>query len=265
MNLIGRVRGKLFAVRHKAYVRGLSRVAPFYLVNEFPKSGGTWLAQMLAQAIDLPFRRNEPIRLEAAITHGHFISPLGLANTLVLWRDPRDVVVSYYFHSYFVNEHNNAGLVALMKMRHPFQDYTDIRSNLPRFIEILSREPVSPSFSWPDFAKIWAGRPGTVQTSYEALRADTAQELKRVTEALTGRHVALSDAQVVVEANSFDRARVRAKLEDRNGVQMSFVREGSVGGWKKHFTPDAEAMLEKFGYSAPMHKLGYLSGPCTVE
>lgn len=257
MSLTARLRGKVFAARHKGYVRGLSRMAPFYLVNEFPKSGGTWLAQMLAQAADLPFRRNEPIRFERAITHGHFLSPAGLANTVVLWRDPRDVIVSYYFHSYFVNEHKNAGLVAAMKARHPFADYDDIQANLPRFIEILSREPVSPSFSWPDFAKIWAARPGTVQTSYEALRADTAGELKRVMSDLMGVTITDEAAQAVAQAHSFARAKAKAEQEKGASTQMSFVREGALGGWAKHFTPQAEAMLDELGYRGPMQTLGY--------
>lgn len=258
MKLIDNLGRKLFAVRHKAHVRTFSRFAPLYVVNEYPKCGGTWLGEMLSQASGLPFRRNQSPRFESAISHGHFLNPIGLKNTVVMWRDPRDMIVSFYFHSYFVNEHKNAQHVFHMKNRHPFDDYDDIQKNLPRFIEILSHEPFSPSFSWLEFAKIWADRPGTVQTSYEALRADTPGELKRVTQALMGIDLSDDAAAAVADSHSFARAKAVADQQKRSETQMSFVREGSLGGWKKHFTPEAEQALDDLGYRAAMQKLGYL-------
>lgn len=250
-------------MRHKAYVRAFSRFAPYYLVNEFPKSGGTWLALMLSDALGLPFRRNAPIRFERAVTHGHFLSPLGLANVVVLWRDPRDLLVSFYHHCYFVNEHANARLVALMKSRLPFDDYADVRTNLPAFIRFVSETPVSPSFTWPQFFQIWARRPRTVQASYEALREDTATELARLVEALTGRGLATDRAAEIASAHSFARAKAVAEALRRPGVESSFVREGAVGGWRRYFSPEAETALISGGYAKPMARLGYDLTPPT--
>jgi sulfotransferase family protein len=245
------------AVRHKAFVRGLSGFAPYYVINEFPKSGGTWLALMLSDALDLPFRRNAPIRLERAITHGHFLSPIGLHNVVVLWRDPRDILVSFYYHCYFLNEHSNAALVRLMKARCPFDDYTDVRNNLPTFIRFLSEAPVSPSFTWPQFAAIWTGRKGTVQTSYEALRADTPRELARIAEALTGVPLPTDRALEVSERHSFARAKQAADQVTPAHAEVSFVREGSLGGWRRYFTPHVDAALRDGGFEAPMRLLAY--------
>lgn len=243
-----RIKGKAFAVRHKGYVRTFSGIAPYYLVNEFPKSGGTWLAQMLADALGLPFRRNAPIRLERSVTHGHFLKPLGLRNVVVLWRDPRDLLVSYYYHCYFVNEHHNAALVRLMKKRCPFEEYTDIRTNLPDFIRFLTETPLSPSFTWPEFAQVWAGRPSTIQTSYEALRADTPGELARVAEALTGASLPTGRAVAVAEHHSFARAKQAADQAQPTDAEISFVREGALGGWRRHFTPESKAVFREGGY-----------------
>lgn len=254
---VARIRARWPAARHKAFVRGFSGLAPYYLVNEFPKSGGTWLAQMLSDALDVPFRRNAPIRLERSVTHGHFLSPLGLRNVVVLWRDPRDLLVSFYYHCYFVNEHQNAELVRLMKARCPFDDYTDIRGNLPDFIRFISQNPISPSFTWPEFARAWAHRPGTVHTSYEALRADTPGELARVAEALTGTSLPEGRAAEVAEQHSFARAKQAAEQERPADAELSFVREGALGGWRRHFTPEAEAALCQGGYAEAMRGLGY--------
>lgn len=245
------------ALRHKFLVRALSGVGFYTLVNEFPKSGGTWLAQMLADALDKPFRYGGRVELERSVTHGHFLRPLGLRNIVVLWRDPRDLLVSFYYHCYFVNEHHNAALVNLMKARCSFDDYADIRANLPTFIRFLSEDPVSPSFTWPEFAQVWAGRSGTVQTSYEALRADTPSELARVTEALTGATLPADLASDVAERHSFMRAKQAAEQAISGHAELSFVREGALGGWRGHFTPDAEAALLEGGYAEAMRGLGY--------
>ena len=244
------------AIRHKAYVRGFSGIAPYYLVNEFPKSGGTWLAQLLSQALDLPFRRNAPIQLERSVTHGHFLNPIGLRNVVVLWRDPRDLLVSFYYHCYFVNEHNNHELVRIMKVRCPFTDYNDIVGNLPHFIRFQNESPISPSFSWPQFAKVWARRAGPIRTSYEALRANTSEELIRITYLLSGTMLDRAKADTIVENNSFKNAKAIAHEKKSANIEMSFIREGSLGGWKKYFSPEAHQEMVK--YHNAMSTLGYL-------
>lgn len=257
ISILSGIKARAFAARHKGYVRAFSSLSPYYLVNEFPKSGGTWLAQMLADALEIPFRRNARIQYERSVTHGHFLSPMCLHNVVVLWRDPRDLLVSYYFHCYFVNEHANAGLVSLMKGRCPFEDYDDIRGNLPTFIRFLAETPVSPRFTWPDFARVWAGRPGTVQSSYETLRADTSAELKRIVQTLTGEALSTTRACEVAQTYSFSRAKAAAERHRPDTVEKSFVREGALGGWRKHFTKAALETLKDAGYAAPMAQLGY--------
>lgn len=245
------------ALRHKVLIRTFSASGIYTLVNEYPKSGGTWLAQMLANALDVPFRYGERVEIEPSVTHGHFLSPLGLRNVVVLWRDPRDLLVSFYYHCYFINEHRNAALVQLMKTRCPFDDYADIRGNLPAFIRFISETPLSPSFTWPEFAHVWAGRPGTVQTSYEALRADTAGEITRVAEALTGRPLPDGRAEQAAECHDFARAKALSERTKPSHAEVSFVREGAIGGWRNHFAPGANAALREGGYSEAMRKLGY--------
>lgn len=244
---------KLTAARHQLFVRGLSGIAPYYVVNEFPKSGGTWLAQMLADALDLPFRRHSPIQYEPSVTHGHFLRPHGLRNAVLLWRDPRDLLVSFYYHCYFVNEHNNALLVHLMKQRCPLSDYSDIRSNLPKFIRFVTKTPITPSFTWPDFVRTWAARVDVVHTSYESLRADTPSEITRIVSDLTDNTLTDAEAVQVADRHSFVKAKDRARPS--GDVEMSFIREGSLGGWRRHFSPEAMDALDEGGYLAAMSVL----------
>lgn len=250
---------RLNALRHKLYIRGFSGIAPYYLVNEFPKCGGTWLCQMLAAAMEIEFRRNEPIRYESAVTHGHFLNPAGLKNVVVLWRDPRDMLVSFYFHCFFMQQHGNELMVKLMRERAMFDDFYDVRANMPDFIRLISKNPLSPRFSWPQFAKMWLERPGTQQVRYEDLRRNASSELQRIVKGLNGQELSVGRAAAAADAFTFERAKAKAEAEHSASGEggVAFVREGSVGGWRKYFSPQANGILEAEGYREPMLLLGY--------
>ena len=256
-HILAREIRRLRGLRKKAYVHAFAGSAPYYIVNEFPKSGGTWLAEMLADVLDLPFRRRGAIAHEPSIVHGHFLRPGRLRNVVAIFRDPRDVIVSLYFHCYFVNDRANEALVAATKARLPFDDYSDLRVNLPHFIRSISTVPAVPNFTWPQFADVWAQRPGTWVTTYEALRADTEGELSRIVASLIGQ--APDEARIAQVVDHFSLARAKRRHEEqmRAGTEVPFVREGSLGGWRKHFTPESESLLAEFGYDEPMRKLGY--------
>ena len=55
---------KLITAKRLLMAHCLSGLLPIYIVNEFPKSGGTWLCRMLASALGMPFEDNvdPPIR-----------------------------------------------------------------------------------------------------------------------------------------------------------------------------------------------------------
>lgn len=251
-----RSRSRFSAVRHKSVIRLCAGAMPYYVVNEFPKSGGSWLAQMLAEALKLPFRRNESVRLERSIVQGHFLNPAGLRRVVVIWRDPRDVLVSYYYHCYFVNEHHNDVMVNMMKQRLPFKDYENIRDNLPAFIHFVSTTPASPRFTWPQFVDAWASRSGVVQTHYGALRCDASGELARIVRELTGQSILSEAAKAIADRHSFERVKRQAQENMTKGVEKSFVREGAIGGWQRHFS---QAALDEFDryYLRSSRKLGY--------
>ena len=233
------VRPRIRAARHKALTRVFSGVLPYYVVNEFPKSGGTWLAEMLSEALDVPFRRNQPLRLERSIVHGHFLSPYGLRNVVVVWRDPRDVIVSLYHHCYFINEHQNFGVVAKMKDRLPFADYEDVRANLPAFIRFIHTTPLVPRFTLEQFAAGWLDRSGVVHTSYALLRGDTVGELGRIVSGLTGKRPAENRLAEIAARHEFSKVKAAAEKDRRSGTERSFVRAGSVGGWVGYFSDEA--------------------------
>ena len=249
---------KVLAVRHKAYNHLFSRIAPYYLVNEYPKSGGTWLAEMLAEAMGLPFRRNCPVRFEKAVTHGHFYYR-GFLKPILLWRDPRDIIVSYYFHCYFKNEHGNEMFVEHMKRHCSFEDYNSVRNNLPTFIRSITEKPPSPRFSWPQFAKIWLKQKSVISVKYENLRSNPVCELQRILDYTCGRGVVSIDLiSSIAHRHSFDEKKKRLAEKTVSKPEVSFLRRGVVGGWKEYFDIKSENELARGNYLRYMRSLGYV-------
>jgi len=152
----------------------LSGAVPLYVINEFPKSGGTWVGQMLGRALRVPFPRNRFPVLRPSIMHGHYLSPFGVKNAVAVWRDGRDVMVSWYHQQLLPHEHRNDAQVERTRREVSFKDYENVYENLPAFIEYAFTKPHSPSFSWTDFVHRWHQLNNVVHVRYEDARRDTS-------------------------------------------------------------------------------------------
>lgn len=241
-----------------------SRLYPVYLVNEFPKSGGTWLKNMLAEGLGVPaWTKGRPV-WGRTVLQGHWLAPRGACRTVALFRDGRDVMVSLYFHSFFLNEFQNRALVEASRARFGFADYEDIQSNLLPFMRGIDEAPLSPHFRWADFVETWAERDGVVTTRYEDLRADTAGELARLITQLTGKtppaeHTAAIAERYTMEAMRARKAELNPGVMGRQKAEVSFMRKGSVGGWSEVFTDEALDWFDS-RHAAPLAQLGYKTG-----
>jgi len=230
----------------------LSGVLPLYVVNEFPKSGGTWVGQMLGRALGVPFPRNRLPVVRPSIMHGHYLDPWGMKNVVVAWRDGRDIMVSWYHQQLIPHEWNRAQ-VARSRRELPLADYDDIYANLPAFIEYSFTKPHSPGFSWTDFVRRWHGRKGTVHVRYEDLRRDTPGELRRIVGELTDDKLSPEWADAVTEEFSFERQSGRRSGEENKG---SFLRKGVIGDWRGRFSPEARELFDRYA-GEELIALGY--------
>jgi Sulfotransferase domain len=252
VDLLARVYEKDNELIRTGLVHFLSGALPLYVVNEFPKSGGTWVGQMLGRALGLPFPRNRLPVLRPSIMHGHYLSPWGMKNVVVAWRDGRDVMVSWYHQQLIPHEWNELQ-VGRSRRDLPLEDYEDVYGNLPAFIEYAFTRPHSPSFSWADFVRRWHGRKNAVHVRYEDLRTDTASELLRLVLGLTGKQLGPEEASAIAEEFSFERQAGRsAGEEDRR----SFLRKGVVGDWRNHFSPEAREVFDRYA-GGELILLGY--------
>lgn len=234
---------KLESLIRYLMVHCLSKAVPLYIVNEYPKSGGTWVGQMLGRALNVPFPRNRFPELSSSIMHGHYLNPWGMKNVVVVWRDGRDIMVSWYYHCLFKHDHRNAPLVDMVSNDLQFKEPEDIHNNLPTFIEYSFTKKRYPRFSWTDFVHQWYEHPGIVSVHYESLHKNTVSELQRVFWELTCKDLEFEKAAKIVEEFSFVRQSGRKPGEVKRN---SFLRKGVVGDWRNHFTVEACKVFNHF-------------------
>ncbi len=261
MSLLSRSLEETNALVRGGMVHLLSGPLGLYVINEYPKSGGTWVGQMLGRALGVPFPRNRLPAPRPSIIHGHYLNPFGMKNVVVPWRDGRDVMVSWYHQQLIPHEWNKLQ-VARSRRELPLEDYDDVYGNLPAFIEYAFTRPHSPSFSWADFARRWHGRKNAVHVRYEDLRRDATTALRGVVSELTGEDVDPGRAAEIEAEFSFERQSGRRSGEEN---KKSFLRKGVVGDWKAQFSPEARRVFDRYageelvllGYE---HDRGWVTG-----
>lgn len=231
---------------------GCSSFTKHYTVNEYPKSGGSWLGQMLSEALEVPFPRNRLPMLRSSIMHGHYLNPKNMKNVCVLWRDCRDILISQYYHSLFYNDKGNARLVDITRRHFQVDDYHDIQANLPKFICFVYESKISPRFNWSQFVEQWHNR-NCVHVKYEDLRQATAKELQRIVKELSNKTLCEESAMEIADKFSFENQAGRKPGQEN---AQSFMRKGVVGDWKNHFTQEARELFCHYAGDA-LIKLGY--------
>lgn len=233
-----------------------TRIFPLYVVNEYPKSGGSWVGEMLSDALSVPFPRNRFPMLRSSILHGHMMQSWNMHNVICVWRDGRDVLISQYFHWLFENDRGNKHLVEKCRSDLNFTDYNNVESNLIPFMEYVYEQSRHPRFTWSEFVDKWLDCKNCVHVRYEDIRVQPVAELQRITNELTGVLLDESYAKRIVEEYSFE------KLSGRKvGVvnTRSFLRKGIVGDWKNYFSHEARKQFDNYAGDS-LIKLGYEDG-----
>lgn len=244
----------LEGIYRKLMLRYLHGALPIILVNEFPKSGASWIAQLLSAVVGLPFPRQRFPSLRSAIFHGHYLSVAGRGPTVVVWRDPRDIVVSFYHYALFQNERNHPSFVARYRKALGECEYGDVRGNLPHFIRLLFESPVSPSFSFNQFFEQWWNSRRVIHCMYECFLADPSGSLASVVNAL-GYDCEEERIAAAVEEYSFQKQSGRAVgSEDKN----SYLRKGVRGDWENYFSSESKDVFKSF-IGSRLKQMGYVS------
>ena len=273
-NLIRMAKNKVINGSRYMLVQKLPGLFPFYLVTEYPKSGGTWLGQLISGYFDIPFPRNTYPKFGMSLVHGHFL-PSSRSDKIkkILWlvRDGRDVIVSSYYYYLFPTDKNlrNPKNHLYFSSRLRFDEVENIKENLPKYIEFMfTHKPgrivrFGHEGDWVSFNRKWLsflGEPdkggNLIKTSYEALLKDTGNELSRIVSLMTGSDPELRRINEIVEQFSFKRQTGRNHGEED---KHSFLRKGISGDWKNYFSPEAAEIFDHYAGDMLM-ELGYESG-----
>ena len=246
----GAVWGRLNGLIRRGFLKLPSVQRQSLLLNEFPKSGASWLGMMLAELLGMDFPRNRfPTVAARQIFHGHYLPGPSVSRMrrILQWRDGRDVIVSLYYHSLFYNDRDNAPLVNRTRRRVPFTDYSDIRGNLAPFIDFVAAGRSRPVFNWEQFVLAWVGDCQAVHVKYEHLFDSPFQELLRILAQL-GTEVDDNRLRQVIERHSIERAKSGVADRKRSKGNVPFVRRGGHGGWRNVFTHEtARVFHERMG------------------
>ena len=258
-----------------AKVQLLARRSDAFLIS-FPKCGRTWLRVMLGHALAdaAGIKVGNPMRFTKAETVApglprilatHDDSPQNKPSDAVLRskrayrgskvvflvRDPRDVIVSLYFH------------VTRRRGRHYEGTLSDfVRDRNGSLASLLA------------FYDAWVEQDDTpvLLVRYEAMQDDPARELQRVLDFVGVRGVGQGAVARAVEQASFERLQ-RAEREGTANTKAlrtakaddpeSFkVRRGKVGGYVDYLTPEDIRFVDAAIAASPgARHLGYAERP----
>ena len=233
---------------------------PFYYVAEFPKSGGTWLASMLSDYLQLPFPRK--VRLPVGFTcvlQNHWTYDPKLRRVTTIYRDGRDVMSSFFFDKIRMGQHSNEAARGKVQ-----KDYyklfgkdpqpEDIGKLLPRFLEHEFSNPGrGVHAAWPNYVLGWHQKPHVVAVSYEELLEDGVSALRRVVEELTGEEADSWRLETSVEKFSFER--VTGRKRGTTDIAQH-ARKAIAGDWINTFSREAAEIFNDHAGDA-LVELGY--------
>lgn len=232
----------------------LPKILPLYIVTEYPKSGGSWVSQMLSDYLGIPFPRNKRPKFESSIMHGHYsYNPL-LKNVFCVVRDGRDVMVSAYYHIFHQSDIFPPEVYELYRKRCPFDDYQAIEANLPKFIEYMftiENKKIMHS-NWKEFNQSWLDKSAQL-IKYEDLLIDAPTILAEAIQQTTQSKIDLERLTKIVDKYSFENQTKRKRGEE---ITSSFLRKGIAGDWKNKFTPEAKQVFNYYAGDM-LIRLGY--------
>jgi hypothetical protein len=241
----------------------------------YPKAGRTWLRLLVGRALQerLGLPEHNPMELEDFADHDRSvprilvthdgIAPLVRAEELerdkrryreksviLLVRDPRDVVVSSYFHA-TKRDHTYAGSLA---------DY--VRDPRGGYETVLTFHAI-----WRDALHVPLRM---LVVRYEDLTTSTAAELARVLDFLGYPTPDEESLEPIVRYARFENMREleasgalgRGRLEPRNVEDPdSFkVRRGKVGGYRDYLDAESVALVDRKLAAAELDAFGYVTG-----
>ncbi len=222
---------------------------PFYYVTEYPRSGGTWIAHILSDYLQLPFPKSSLLPVACkSILHNHWKFDDRFARPIYVVRDGRDVAVSMMFYAL-----KRIGNEPYYAKRFPsLTSGKNPKTVFPDFLLEWLKHPVGCRQSWPEHVNTWAFNDNVILVRYEDFNVDAAAALQSLLTKL-GEPVDDELLNFTVRKFSFEKQTRREKGKED---VSSNKRKGIIGDWKNYFDRNsAEWFHERAGQA--LVRLGY--------
>lgn len=252
------VKSKIEQFTRLLFVNSVSIWNNSVLLVEYPKSGGTWLGQLISSALEIPFPRNQMPILQKSFYHSHYLPKWLITRNkpiVFLVRDGRDVLISKYFHQLIWNEKNklNPKDVVYHRSKVPFENYDNINENLFDFIryDFEHRPSKFQQFTymgnWCEYNQAWLkemqNNNNIHLVKYEDLLSDSFSTLDLLLKQAFKLELSKSKLNRIIEKYSFHKQTNRRSGEES---VSSFLRKGISGDWKNYFGNKEKELYKKY-------------------
>nr|CAH0106923.1 unnamed protein product [Daphnia galeata] len=221
----------------------------------FPKCGTTWTCELLwllqnncdfeSSRENGTYHPNSVLRVEQLpsprVLRPHLpfylLPPQLLDTTKVVYvaRNPKDVIVSYYYHHKLIKLHGYIG-------------------TLDDFAEYFMNDEVAYAPFFPHILDAWSKRhhPNMHFMFYEDMKRDLRGEIEKVATFL-GKSYSDEVMAKLTEHLKFDNFQKNESVNNESGKKMGamnedgrFIRKGKTGDWKNHFSPELNSRIDEW-------------------
>jgi hypothetical protein len=257
--IIKTIKNKIEQLLRLVFVNTITHFNGSILLVEYPKSGGTWLGQLLSNYLRIPFPRNRFPILKKAMYHSHYLPKYRIHKNkkiVLLVRDGRDVIISLYYHQLMWNDKNKLSPkdVVYHRSKVPFNDYDNVKGNMAAFIKYTFEEQPSKfqhftyMGNWYSYNKAWLeemkSNKNIYVVKYEDLLEKPFVTLKVMFENFfSQKQVDTDHLKKVINKFSFETQTKRKKGEEN---KSSFLRKGIHGDWKNYFGEEEKVLFKKY-------------------
>jgi len=242
---------KLRAASHKVtWFLGtrFPNTVPLVFLIGYPKSGTTWMSQVVADYLQLPFPRFSFLPVSCpAVVHGHQGVWDSYPRSVYSLRDARDTMCSLYFmYARHIPEGDHPQLSRRQRRMCPrLVNKAHIRENLPCFIETQMKRPEMTPYNWADHVRTYleSKNEKLALLRYEMLLSNGRDELAQAMEKITGEPSDMERIDATLDKYSFAKQAGRKPgQEDRSNS----LRKGQAGDWINHFSREAAEILDHY-------------------
>lgn len=216
MPQISRQLTRMHSVLLRFWLQKESRRDRSFVVSGFPKSGTTWVTQLVAGALGLMYERgNVRLRREGVVLHTHGLAFAGQARLIYVVRDPREIVCSAY------------------RAQHGNIMSRGSRIDVDFALNVLRSFPGSRS-SWKEHI-LRAINQSWCVIRFEDLKSHGAVELVRCLSSLD-IDFELDQVESAFQSSNFDLLRHLSPVD-------GFLNISAIDSWKDVLHPDAEDQI----------------------